>query len=103
MTARTALTLGSTVKRSPQLVDADVDGEVVALHIDKGVCYGLNKVGSHIWKLAAEPISVSAICGTLIQTYDVSAETCETQVLRLLEGLRTEGLIDVVESRDSRE
>src|SRR5215475_13061419 len=36
-------------------IEADVDGEILALGIEHGTCYGLNRVGSRIWNLLAEP------------------------------------------------
>lgn len=97
MTAQQALTLDTMVKRSQQIVDAEVGGEIVALHIEKGTCYGLNKVGSRIWQLSAESKQISTICRILLEDYDVPADQCEKQVLRLLEGLRSEGLVEVLD------
>ena len=42
--------------RCQDLLEADVNGEIVALHIEKGQCYGLNEVGSRVWALLAEPM-----------------------------------------------
>ena len=90
------LTLDSCVKRSTAVVEAEVSGEVVALHVQKGFCYGLNKVGSRVWQLIAEPIRVGDICSRLQQEYKVQTEICQADVLELLEGLHAEELIDSV-------
>jgi hypothetical protein len=97
MTTDSTLTSATPVMRNHKIVDAEIDGEIVALHIEKGTCYGLNKVGSRVWQLAATPRRVADICRALRDEYDVSAATCEEQVLALLEGLRAEGLIDTVD------
>lgn len=76
-------------------IASEVDGEVVALNIDKGTCYGLNRVGSRVWSLMAAPVSVSELCAELVRRYDVDLATCQVQVLDLLEELRTEGMIEV--------
>lgn len=91
----TALNTTSTVTRSDGFVQAEVDGEVVALNIDKGICYGLNKVGSRVWALIAEPRRIGDICATLVSEYEVDSATCEQQVIDLLEGLRAEGMIEL--------
>ena len=93
----TALNTTSTVTRSSGFVQAEVDGEIVALHIDKGICYGLNKVGSRVWALIAEPQRIGDICATLVSEYEVDSATCEQQVIDLLEGLRAEGMIELRE------
>ncbi len=94
------LTPASFVVRSNNLVQAEVNGEIVALHIEKGVCYGLNKVGSRVWELAALPVHVCDICSTLSKEYDVAPDTCESDVIALLEGLRAEGLIDALPANE---
>jgi hypothetical protein len=83
----------SIVTRSQGIVEAEADGEVVALNIDKGTCYGLNKVGSRIWSLIGEPKRIGDVCTTLISEYEVDGATCERQVLELLDELRAEGMI----------
>ena len=47
------LSLETVVTRIGGVLEAEVDGEVVALDIEKGTCYGLNKVGSRVWRLIA--------------------------------------------------
>lgn len=99
MAAQQALTSATLVIRSDQLVDAEVDGEVVALHVEKGNCYGMNKVASRVWNLTASPKSVSAICEALLEEFEVSPDQCEKQVLQLLEELRAEGMIEILDSK----
>jgi hypothetical protein len=81
------------------LVEAEIDGEILALSIEQGNCYGMNKVGSSIWNLLAEPIRICDLCTMLLTTYRVDPDVCERQVLDLLEELRTEGLITAVEQK----
>ena len=74
-------------------VEAEVDDEIVALNVDHGMCYGMNRVSSHIWRLLAQPIKIGDLCSELLATYAVDAEVCERQVLELLEELQAAGLI----------
>jgi len=90
------LTVDTWIKRSSAVLEAEVGDEVVALHAEKGFCYGLNKIGSRIWRLTAAPVRVGDICSHLQQEYDVQASVCQADVLELLEGLQAEGLIDLV-------
>jgi hypothetical protein len=87
------LSSASIVLRSDGFVDAEVDQEIVALSIEHGRCYGLNRVGSRVWKLVANPVRVSDLCAILISEYMVDPDVCERQTLDLLEELRAEGLI----------
>ena len=57
----------------------------------KGLCYGLDPIGSHIWTLIASPISVAKLCERLTDEYAVSAKRCEKEVLNLLAGMLGSG------------
>lgn len=76
------------------LLEADVNGEIVALHIEKGQCYGLNEVASRVWALLDQPLSVNEICTRLIEEFEVSDEECKAEVRKLVEQFRSEGLIE---------
>ena len=82
-----------------KLIDAEIDNEIVALSIEHGTCYGMNRVGSRIWKLLAEPIRIDDLCSALRAEYRVDAEVCERQVLDLLKEFRAEGLIATLEEK----
>jgi len=60
-----------------------------------GVYYGLDPVGARIWKLLEQPKSVEDLRATILDEYDVESSKCETDLLSLLEKLRTEGLIEI--------
>jgi len=84
--------MSSRIARSDGVICAAVDGEVVALNIEKGVCYGLDAIGSEVWDLIAEPRSIADICQTLRSRYRVEQAVCESDVLALIADLRDEGL-----------
>jgi hypothetical protein len=79
--------------RCEELLEADVNGEIVALHVERGQCYGLNGVASEIWRMLAEPTSIDDICRKLTAEYDVDSATCRSEVRGLVENLREEGLV----------
>jgi hypothetical protein len=81
------------------IIDAKIDDEIVALSIERGTCYGMNRVGSRIWTLLAKPIRICDLCAALLAEYRVDPEVCEREVLDLLEEFRAEGLITTVEEK----
>lgn len=93
------LSPSTVVVRSDGLVDAEIENEVVALSIENGICYGLNRVGSKIWRLLGAPIRISDLCAALLTEYDINPVVCERQVLDLLEELRAEGMIAAPEEK----
>lgn len=78
-----------------QLLESDVDEEIVALDVDRGQCYGLNAVGSRVWRLLDSPMSLRAIYSALQEEYEVEPDVCQEEVTRLLSELRSEGLVEV--------
>jgi hypothetical protein len=94
------LSPATVVARSDGFLEAEIDNEVVALSIERGTCYGLNQVGSRIWNLLASPARIGDLCETLVAEYEVEPGVCERQVLDLLEELRAEGLIAILEKNE---
>ena len=87
------------VARSDGVIDAEIDDDIVLFNIEKGTCYGLNRVGSRILRLLAVPTRIRDVCETLLTEYKVEPGTCERQVLDLLEELRAEGVISTLEKK----
>ena len=84
-------------RRLPGLVEAEVDGELVALHIEKGTCYSFNVTAARIWALLDRPKNVAEICAALAAEFEVDAQECDAQVRRLLQDLHKDGLVDLAE------
>lgn len=87
----------SRVAAADDAISTEVAGEAVILHLEDGVYFGLNEVGSRIWSLVAEPVRVDDVCGVIEHEYDVEPETCRRDVLRLLQELADHDLLRVVE------
>ena len=85
----------SLVKASGDQVSSEVDGEMVSVNLKSGLYYSLNAVGSRIWQLVQEPSSVRDIRETIVEEYEVEAERCGRDVVRLLNDLAARGLIEV--------
>lgn len=83
------------VSRGSDLLEAEVDGEMVALHIDNGKCYGFNATAYRIWKMIEEPMRVTTLCDRLSKEFNVEQAQCQADVLALLDGLARDGLVDL--------
>ena len=82
-------------RRSATLLTAEVDGDLMAMSVDNGVCYGLDRIGTRIWSLLDEPRSLDQLCTLLVAEFDVDATQCRRDVGRLLDELRGEGLVEL--------
>jgi hypothetical protein len=79
--------------RNQSIPTGEVDGEVVALDLDKGSCFGMDGVGSEIWEMAARPVTVSEIADALTKRHDVSRDRCIADVIPFIDDLLAEGLL----------
>jgi hypothetical protein len=83
------------VKRKGGLIEAEVDGELVALHVENGTCYGFNGTATRIWQMVEQPKRLSELRDLLMAEFDVDAETCEQDVRALVKDLESDGLVEV--------
>ncbi len=89
------MTLDTTLVRNPSLTTAELDGEVVMLSLETNRYYGLNSVGTRIWELLAQPMTLAAVCDILMNEYDVTREQCEQETLAVAQKLVDEKLVHV--------
>lgn len=82
-----------TFTRNPTTATAQIDGQLVALDVQAGICFGLNEVATQIWQMLDQHSDVPSICDALLCLYDIDRETCEAQTLALLHELADIGLI----------
>jgi hypothetical protein len=90
-----SLSTNSIVVASPDQVSCPLGDESAILNLNNTVYYGLNPVGSSVWRLLQHPKTVGELRDALLDEYDVEAERCESDLLELLEKMRAEGLIQV--------
>ena len=88
------------VSRRAELIETEVDGELVALHIDNGTCYGFNGTATRIWSLIEQPRRLSELRDELIREFDVDPELCERQLGELLMELEADGLVELSAAAD---
>ena len=91
----TTLAGSDVVTRKGDLLTTEVDGELIAMSIENGACYGLNAVGTRIWALIEAPRSIDSLCATLLEEFDVAPDVCRDQVTELLASLRDEGMVAI--------
>lgn len=78
------------------VLSTEVDGEVLMMDVDSGNYYGLDAIGSEIWRRLATPTEVAALCGQLEEEFDAPAAVIRRDVLALLDRLLEKKLIRVV-------
>ena len=86
------------VTRRAGLSEAELDGELLGLHVERGTCYGFNGTATRIWKMIEQPIRLAALRDALVRDYEVDAATCEADLRELLRELEQDGLVSIDDS-----
>ena len=75
------LTLDSRLVRLPGLVASEMDGDLVMMSIQHGKYFGISGVGTRVWELIEQPVSVGQIVAVICQEFDISESTCRNDML----------------------
>jgi hypothetical protein len=86
----------SLILRNAQMPTGEIDGEMVALDLEQGECFGIGKIGTLIWEMAEEPARVHDIVGRLVGRFEVEPNECLTDVLTFLNEMKDAGLVQVL-------
>jgi hypothetical protein len=70
-------------------------GEAVLLTLEGGQYYGLNDMGTRVWKGLLEGTSMIRVVRLLADEFDVTARQAESDVLALAQRLLAAGLVEV--------
>jgi len=93
MTASTDIDPRSILVRSDQVLYSQIDGDVTMMSVESGKYYSLREVGARIWSLLERPTSPDQICNQLMMEYRVDRERCESEVMRVLRHMASEGVV----------
>lgn len=83
------------VIRREGLLEAEVDGEIVGLHVEQATCYGFNSTATRVWQLLVQPRRKAELRDLLLQDFHVDRQVCEVQLEALLQDLQREGLVEI--------
>lgn len=86
------IALDSRVAVSDDAVFREMDGESVLLNLETGMYFGLDEVGTRVWRLAADHGSLWAVRERLVEEYDADPAAIERDLLALADALVSKGL-----------
>jgi len=76
-----------------QVMARQVGDETVILDLASGTYFGLDPVGARIWQLMGEGKTLSEICDTMLDEYEVTRDALERDVIELAQELSARGLV----------
>jgi hypothetical protein len=88
-----ALPDATIISRSPAVLAAEVDREIVMMSIEHGRYFGLDDIASDIWKRIEPACSVAMLIDSLVADYDADRETIAADVRALLQRLAAQDIV----------
>jgi hypothetical protein len=70
-----------------------VENGAMLVNLDTGICFELNRVGFEIWQLISDGMTPASICEVLSERYDVDRAALDVDVLRILDSLLKQRLV----------
>lgn len=90
------VSLSNVVAVNEEQVAAKVmDGEAILINLGTGAYYSIGATGGFIWSLLERRLSLRDIVDTVLSHYDAAADQVSADLLKLVDELRTEGLVNV--------
>ena len=77
----------SIFQRNSEIIASEIENETVMMDKDFETYFGLAKIGTRIWQLLENEISLQTICEKLVDEYDVSLEQCIADVTPFIASL----------------
>jgi len=91
--SKTLPDVNTLLERTPELVAADLDGELVMMDAEAGRYYGISGVGARAFELLESPISIQGLVETITQEYDVDKHKCRDDIQAFVQELMANGLV----------
>ncbi len=92
---------GTRIRLAKRQISTIVEGEAVILQMDEGVYYGLNAVGTTVWKNLKNAPTFAELQALITSEFEVSDEDCAADLNALIGDLLKYQLVEV-ESEPAR-
>jgi hypothetical protein len=89
------ISLERDIRISDDAVFRELDGEAVILHLDSGMYYGLDPVGTRLWQLIDAHGRLQPVLEAAVQEFDVEPNVLERDLLDLVTELLDKRLVVV--------
>ncbi|MBN1187693.1 MAG: lasso peptide biosynthesis PqqD family chaperone [Bacteroidales bacterium] len=90
------LSLQSIIKRNPEMISSDMDGETVMMSMENGEYYGLDPIGSRIWAIIENETKIEDLIIQLLDEFEVEREQCEEETLSFINDLSGKNLLIIL-------
>jgi coenzyme PQQ synthesis protein D (PqqD) len=81
------------ISRDPAVITTEVDGDVVMMSIERGLYFGLDDIGSDIWRRLETPRSFEELADELTASYDGDRSQIIDDLRQLLTAMIARGVL----------
>lgn len=87
----------SVIVKVADHLSCEVGEDTAILNFGNNTYFGLNEVGSVVWKMLAKPMRVGEIRNALVEEFEVDPRECLQDVISLISNLLEHQLVTQVE------
>jgi hypothetical protein len=88
-----ARSLGNRALVPEAVITRELDGETILLNLDTGIYFGLDKVGTDVWRAIRAAGTLGDALDRVQSEYDVEPAVLRADFLRLVDELFAKGLL----------
>lgn len=81
------------LKRNPDLVAAEMDGDIVMMSVETGTYFGLTGIAPQIWDALENPQTAEEIFNQLVSLYEVEESVFLADLTAFLADMQQSGLV----------
>lgn len=81
------------LKRNPDLVAAEMDGDIVMMSVETGTYFGLTGIAPQIWDALENPQTAEEIFNQLMSLYEVEESVLLADLNAFLADMQQNGLV----------
>lgn len=87
------ININSVILRREDINVSDLNGEKVMMDLNGGKYFALNKVGSRVWDIIDNKISIGDVVNILMREYDIDEKICIEEVISFIKKMNNAKII----------
>lgn len=91
----TEITDASTLRRNPELLSVEMDGDLVMMSIETGNYFGVSGIGPSIWHFLETPKRFDEIVDEIVENFEVEPDIAAADLRAFVASMAKNGMIEV--------
>ncbi len=89
------LTGASTLRRNPELLSVEMDGDLVMMSIESGNYFGVSGIGPTVWNFLETSKQFDQVVDEIVENFEVEPGIAAADLRKFVENLAEHGMIEV--------